>query len=52
MYGSSLCAVYSNGNEIGHIISYGFRPCISLNPNVKVTAGDGETEATAYELGV
>ena len=29
------------------------RPCISLNPNVKVVGGgDGSEEAQAYELGI
>ncbi len=52
--GDNLCTVRSDGSTNGFISSYlyGFRPCISLKSDVKVLGGDGETEATAYELGI
>ena len=47
-----ICHVSSNGNINSYEGAYGLRPCISLNPNVKVISGDGKTEETAYVLGI
>ena len=47
-----LCYVHSEGYTISSGSGNGFRPCISLKSDVKVIAGDGETEETAYELGI
>ena len=49
---SYLCSVYSNGSTRGISYEYGFRPCISLRSDIKVTGGDGSEEAQAYELGI
>ncbi len=45
-----LCSVNSDGSIRGLTRESGLRPCISLKSDVKVVAGDGETEETAYEL--
>ena len=51
--GNALCDVDVDGNAHGFSRERGFRPCISLNPNVKVVGGgDGSSEAQAYELGI
>ena len=44
--------LHSDGNAYSDITEYGLRPCISLKSDVKVIAGDGSSEATAYELGL
>ncbi len=46
-----LCDVNSAGNN-SYRYGIGLRPCISLKADIKVVAGDGETEETAYELGI
>ena len=49
----NLCYVDSAGRPSGYCREYGLRPCISLNPNVKVVGGgDGSLETEAYELGI
>ena len=52
LYDSSLCNVDSDGNAKGNSIEGGLRPCISLKSDIKVIAGDGKAEETAYELGI
>ena len=52
LYGNSLCFVRSDGSADGNSYEYGLRPCISLKSDIKIIAGDGETEETAYELGI
>ncbi len=51
-YYDSLCYVNSDGSADGNALDWGLRPVISLKSDVKVVAGDGSSEATAYELGV
>lgn len=49
----TLCRVEKAGSVSGRNVTEGFRPCISLkSSNIKITGGDGKTEATAYTLGV
>ncbi len=50
--GSSLCLVYSYGDTRSASYEDGLRPCISLKSDIKVVAGDGSSEETAYELGI
>ena len=52
LHSDRICMAYSGGGTVAWVYSQGLRPVISLNTNVKVIAGDGETEATAYELGL
>ena len=48
----ALCYMISDGSTNSGSGEYGLRPCISLKSDIKVIAGDGETEETAYELGI
>ena len=53
LYNNRLCNVSSdNGCAYGYSNGIGLRPVILLNQNVKVIAGDGSSEETAYELGI
>ncbi len=47
-----MCGAYPSGSTVTGSYKFGLRPCISLKFDVKVIAGDGKTEATAYELGI
>ena len=47
-----FCRVDANGIMDTFSYRHGLRPCISLKSDVKVIAGDGKSEATAYELGI
>mgnify|MGYP005767198109 FL=1 len=50
---SRSCEVHSDGNINNNAYVRGLRPCISINPNVKVIGGgDGSSEEQAYELGI
>ncbi len=50
--GNCTCYVYDNGNIVNTSHTYGLRPCISLKANeIKITSGDGKSEATAYTIG-
>ena len=49
---NDLCSVYSDGGAYVILRKNGLRPCISLNPNIKVIGGDGKEAGTAYELGI
>ena len=49
---NSLSHVNSDGYMYGYDEEGGLRPCISLKSDIKVTAGDGKSEKTAYELGI
>ena len=44
----TLCNVYSLGGTLSDSPSHGFRPVFTLNSEIKVTEGDGET--TPYTL--
>ncbi len=48
----NLCSVLSDGVAYSLSYEYGLRPCISLKSDIKVVAGDGSSEETAYELGI
>ena len=51
--GGRLCSAYADyAYSYGNVHTYGLRPVISLNPNVKVISGDGTSEGSAYELAV
>ena len=52
LYSYNLCRVNSDGGTLGYAVEYGLRPVISLRTDVKVTAGDGKSAETAYELGI
>ncbi len=47
-----LCYLGSDGHAYSRSIESGLRPCISLKSDIKVIAGDGTSEETAYELGI
>ena len=50
---NTLGFLQASGDTHGESNGSGLRPCISLNPNVKVVGGgDGSEEAQAYELGI
>ena len=45
--------VEANGTTSGYSNRFGFRPCISLKTDViKITNGDGNSEETAYTIGI
>ncbi len=46
----NLC--FASGTISSYEASFGLRPVISLNQDVKVLGGDGTSKATAYELGL
>ncbi len=52
LYYDSLCYVRSAGSTNSGSYVRGLRPCISLKSDIKVVAGDGSSEETAYELGI
>ncbi len=52
LYNYFLCGVESDGRTYSYSYERGFRPCISLKSDIKVVAGDGSSEETAYELGI
>jgi len=45
-----LCDVYSDGHTYGRPYSLGLRPCFSLRSDIKITGGDGQSEATSYTM--
>jgi len=45
-----MCTVGSGGDTSGNSISHGLRPCFSLRSDIKITGGDGQSEATAYTM--
>jgi len=45
-----LCNVNSYGGANGGSYSFGLRPCFSLRSDIKITGGDGQSEATAYTM--
>ncbi len=48
-----LCQIDSYGQRgIGYLRTFGFRPCIALRTDIKITGGDGKTEGTAYTIGI
>ncbi len=51
-YVTYVCRVFPYGTAYSAAGETGLRPCISLNPNVKVISGDGKTEETGYVLGI
>lgn len=52
LFSSYLCAVDNDGTTRVNPdeSKYGFRPCILLSTDIKVTGGDGENESTAYKI--
>ena len=47
---TTLCGIYSDAvTTYGNVVTRGLRPCISLNPDVKIVDGDG-SEETPFEL--
>lgn len=50
----TLSATYNNGlgGSFGFSLNYGFRPCIKLKDTLKITGGNGESEAMAYTIGL
>ena len=52
---TQLCGMWSDGGVRGVSYSFtnGLRPCISLKSDIiKITGGDGLSEATAYTIGL
>ncbi len=50
--GTPICYVASHGLIDADSYTYGLRACISLKANeIKITGGDGKSEATAYTIG-
>ncbi len=45
-----LFHVYSSASPNTYSRKSGLRPCILLRENIKITGGDGKTEATAYTI--
>ena len=45
-----MCVVYSNGRTMGISNTNGIRSCFSLRSDIKITGGDGKSEATAYTM--
>ncbi len=52
LYADGFSIVNPDGSMYADLRERGFRPCVSLKPDVKVIAGDGSSEETAYELGI
>lgn len=51
--GDGICMVTPEGGTRGGSLQRGLRPCILLKSNdIKITGGDGKSEATAYTLGI
>jgi len=42
--------VFSYGDTYVSSSSNGLRPCFSLRSDIKITGGDGQSEATAYTM--
>lgn len=49
-----LSSTYNNGlgGQTSYSLNYGFRPCIKLKDTLKITGGNGESEAMAYTIGL
>ncbi len=51
--GGRIAYISPDGRLYGFKSSYGIRPCFSLKAgSIKITGGDGTSEATAYTLGI
>ena len=47
-----ICGVNNTGDTNGYSRLNGIRPCILLRNDIKIIGGDGQTEETAYTIGI